>query len=165
MYLKKVSISAIIYCISAAILSVDVCAEDWIRKEFEVAGGGIFSFEFPTSWGKKPEYISADGVTQIRFGPYGPKSKPIFLLNVMAGVSTKTISDVQLLEFTKIEVEKLRSSAFETDIPISNFKVKDRRGLVCFQLTGLNVGDRNSTERRFLGGLPDHRVTKDSSDC
>ena len=38
MHLKKVSISAIVYCISAAIFSVDVCAEDWIQKEFEVAG-------------------------------------------------------------------------------------------------------------------------------
>jgi len=122
MLLKRILASAFICCAFVVIYCADARAEDWLKKEFEVAAGGILEFEFPPSWGKKPEYDFIDGVTNIRFGPYGPKSKPIFLLNVMAGVSTQAINSDQLLEITKTEVEKFRPTAFETDIPISAFQ-------------------------------------------
>jgi hypothetical protein len=97
-------------------------ADDWIHKSFETAGGGTLEFEFPKSWGKKPDYNIIDSITDIQFGPFGTKAKPIFLVHIQAVVAVDPISDTDLMEITKIEVENYKNTAFETDISISDFQ-------------------------------------------
>lgn len=104
------------------LFSADIRAEDWLHQSFKVAGGGTVEFSFPASWGKKPVYQDIDSVADIKFGPYGPKSKPIFLAHIQAVVAVDPISNPQLLAETKRNVEILKESAFETDIPISDFE-------------------------------------------
>ena len=103
-------------------ISVAAEADDWNRKSFKTVGGGALEFEFPKSWGKKPEYNIFDSVTDIQFGPFGTKAKPIFLVHLQAVVAVDPISDADLMEITKIEVENFRNTAFETDIPVSDFE-------------------------------------------
>jgi len=97
-------------------------ADDWVHKSFKAAGGGTLEFEYPRSWGKKPEYNIFDSITDIQFGPFGTKAKPIFLVHLQAVLAVDPISDNALMEITKIDVEEYRKTAFETDIPISDFQ-------------------------------------------
>lgn len=122
MLLKGVRNTAAIFCGLVLMISATAGADDWDHKSFKTVGGGTLEFDFPRSWGKKPEYKIFDSVTDIQFGPFGTKAKPIFLVHLQAVVAVDPISDADLMEVTKIEIEKFRSTAFETDIPISDFQ-------------------------------------------
>ena len=125
MLLKRARNAAAICCGLVLVISAAAKADDWIHKSFKTVGGGTLEFEFPRSWGRKPEYNIFDSVTDIQFGPFGTKTKPIFLVHLQAVVAVDPISDADLMEITKIEVEKFRNTAFETDIPISDFQGPD----------------------------------------
>lgn len=122
MRLKRARNTAAIYCGLVLIFSAAAKADDWIHKSFETVGGGTLEFEFPKSWGKKPDYNIFDSVTDIQFGPFGTKAKPIFLVHIQAVVAADPISDTDLMEITKIDVENYKNTAFETDILISDFQ-------------------------------------------
>lgn len=122
MLLKRGRSTAAIICGLVLMISVAAEADDWNHKSFKTVGGGALEFEFPRSWGKKPEYEIIDSITDIQFGPFGSKAKPIFLVHLQAVVAVDPISDADLMEITKIEVENFRNTAFETDIPVSDFE-------------------------------------------
>ena len=103
-------------------LCVAARAEDWAEREFEVTGEGLMTLTYPLSWGKKPSYDRNESITDLNFGPYGPKAKPIFLAHVQAIVAVDPIAEASLMELTKQMVEQFRATAFETDIPISDFQ-------------------------------------------
>ena len=87
-------------CLSAAVLafvfSAEARSEDWMQKSIEVAGGGSFEFEFPKSWGKKPDLDAADGTTSVRFGPFGPRKKPFFLVHIETVTTIEPITNEAL---------------------------------------------------------------------
>ena len=56
--------------------------DDWVDGEFKVAGGGVLSMSYPEYWGKKPERNANETITDLKFGPYGPRSKPVFMVRV-----------------------------------------------------------------------------------
>jgi len=122
MLLKRARNTAAIFCGLVLVLSATAGADDWNHKSFKTVGGGTLEFEFPKSWGKKPEYNIFESVTDIQFGPFGTKAKPIFLVHLQAVVAVEPISDADLMEITKLEVENFRNTAFETDIPVSDFE-------------------------------------------
>lgn len=124
-------------------LYANAWADDWAEKEFKVAGGGMLSLSYPLSWGKKPAYDIFDSITDIRFGPYGPKSKPIFFVHLQAVVGLEMPSDDDLMEIAKLEVEELKKTAFETDIPINDFDGANSRGLY------YSITDRESKRGEF----------------
>ncbi len=102
-------------------------AEDWARQSFDVKGvkKATMSFEFPLAWGKKPKYRTFDNVTDISFGPYGPKSKPVFLVNLQSVPTTQVISADQLKQIAETEVRLLSEDAFESEIPINELQGPD----------------------------------------
>lgn len=120
--LKRTISTTAILCGLVLAISSAAKADDWINKSFKAAGGGTLEFEYPRSWGKKPEYNIFDSVTDIQFGPFGSKAKPIFLVHIQAVVAIDPISDTDLMEITKIDVENYKNTAFETDISISDFQ-------------------------------------------
>lgn len=122
MLLKRARNTAAIFCGLILTISAAAVADDWSHKSFKTVGGGSLEFDFPRSWGKKPEYEIFESVTDIQFGPFGTRAKPIFLVHLQAVVAVDPISDADLMEITKIEVENLRNTAFETDIPVSDFQ-------------------------------------------
>ena len=111
-----------IICLASLTLSAPARADDWVEKTYEVTGEGTMTFSYPESWGKRPSYERADPITDLKFGPYGPKSKPIFLAHLQAVVAVELIPEASLMEAAKVEVENFRASAFETDIPINDFR-------------------------------------------
>jgi hypothetical protein len=121
MLVKKICLSVTTYCTAILVFSVPVEAnDDWRQSSFEVAGDGELIFEYPVSWGKKPQYEMVDSIAQIRFGPYGPKSKPVFLVSLVAVVALEPVGKEDLLLITKDEIENFKNSAFETEFPISD---------------------------------------------
>ncbi len=119
MFAKKIRITAAVCCGLAMTFSADVRADDWSQKSYKVAGGGALDFEFPQSWGKKPDVASAEGITTIRFGPYGPRKKPIFLVHVETVTAVEPVSAEDLMKVTEAEVASHKTIAAETDIPIN----------------------------------------------
>jgi len=122
MLLKSARNTAAVYFGLVLMFSAAAKADDWIHKSFKTVGGGTLEFEFPKSWGKKPDYNIVDSITDIQFGPFGTRAKPIFLVHIQAVVAVDPISDTDLMEITKIDVENYKNTAFETDIPISDFQ-------------------------------------------
>jgi hypothetical protein len=121
MLVKNVCLAVAAYCTAMMVFSMPAEAnDDWKQRSFEVAGDGELIIDYPVSWGKKPQYEMADSIAQIRFGPYGPKSKPVFLVSLQAVVALEPVSEEDLLLITKGEIEKLKGLAFETEIPISD---------------------------------------------
>lgn len=116
------------------LMSVSVNADDWTSRTFKIEGGGVLFMEYPLSWGKKPSYETFDTVTDIKFGPYGPKSKPIFLAQIQTVLAAEAPTPADLVEIAKIEVENVRNIAFETDIPINDFNGPTSNG-VYFSIT------------------------------
>lgn len=108
--------------ILSLLVSTALRADDWAEKSFEVTGGGTMTIAYPLSWGKKPSYDRDESITDLKFGPYGPKAKPIFLARLQTIVAVDRIQEASLEEVTKQEVENFRTTAFETDIPISRFE-------------------------------------------
>jgi len=110
---------------TVGILTLLLCSraqsEDWAEKSFEVTGKGTMTLSYPLSWGKKPSYERAESITDLKFGPYGPKSKPIFLVHLQAVVAVDPIAEASLQQVAKQEIESFRDTAFETDIPLNDF--------------------------------------------
>lgn len=116
------------------LLSVPGNADDWAAKTFKVEGGGVLFMEYPLSWGKKPSYETFENITDIKFGPYGPKSKPIFLAQLQSIVAADAPTPADLVEIAKIEVENVRNIAFETEFPLNEFAGPTSNG-VYFSIT------------------------------
>lgn len=104
------------------LFSVNSRADDWTQGSFDVAGGGVLTMEYPNYWGKKPKYETFDAVTDIQFGPYGPREKPFFLVHLQSFLAVDPISAKDLMEITEVEVTKLKQISFETDVPINDLQ-------------------------------------------
>ncbi len=109
------------------LLATTLTAEDWASQTYDVKGvkKAYMSFEFPLAWGKKPKYKSFDNVTDISFGPYGPKSKPVFLVNLQSVPTTGVITAEQLKQIAEAEIRLLSEEAFESEIPINEMQGPD----------------------------------------
>lgn len=108
-------------CIWLLMLSTDLRAdEDWLRQSFDVKGvkGGKLTMVYPKYWGKA-QYKGFENVTDVEFGPFGPRAKPVFMVHVQSVPMTGEITDEHLTAMTKAEVDAFSKVAFETDIPIS----------------------------------------------
>ncbi len=97
-------------------------ADDWTKKSVKVAGGGTLSFEFPKSWGKKPELDSYEGLTTIRFGPFGTRKKPVFLLHIASVTAIEPVTSENILKETEAEIINHKKIAAETDISINDLQ-------------------------------------------
>ncbi|HNP66086.1 MAG TPA: hypothetical protein PKH39_19315 [Woeseiaceae bacterium] len=104
-------------------------AEDWARQSFDVKGvkKAILTFEYPLSWGKKPKYKTFDNITDISFGPYGPKSKPLFLVHLQSVPTIEVITAEQLKKIAESDVRLLAEEAFESEIPINELQGPNNR--------------------------------------
>ncbi len=120
MSLEKSRIAVGVCCIWIIMLSTDLRAEDWARQNFDVAAvkKGLITIEYPKYWGE-PQYKEVDNITDIQFGPFGPKAKPVFLVHLQSVPVLEVISAEQLTAMTKAEVDAFSKVAFETDISIS----------------------------------------------
>lgn len=123
MYLDKIRWPVAVCCVFLWVAAPDSHAADWKQKSFKIEGGGILELEFPDSWGKKPAYNVYDDVTDLQFGPFGPKEKPLFLVHLVSVLALEPLSAEDLVKVTDLEIDNFRETAFETDIP-----VKDIRG-------------------------------------
>lgn len=101
--------------------SVAAADEEWVRRNFEVAGvkDAHLTFEYPLSWGKKPAYKTFDNVTDVEFGPYGPRSKPFFMVQLRSVPTVDPVTAEQLDQIAEVEVSQLAKAAFESEIPVS----------------------------------------------
>jgi hypothetical protein len=119
MSLEKSLIVVSLSCIWLVLLSAEIWAEDWTQQDFKVAAvkKGLISIEYPKYWGE-PKYGRVENITDIQFGPFGPKSKPVFLVHFQSVPVVAEISAEQLTTMTKAEADALSKIAFETDIPI-----------------------------------------------
>ncbi len=104
-------------------------AEDWAMQTFDVKGvkKASLTFEYPVSWGKKPRYKTFDNVTDISFGPYGPKSKPFFLVHLQSVPTVEVITAEQLQKIAESDVRLLAEEAFESEIPINELQGPNNR--------------------------------------
>jgi hypothetical protein len=122
MFLNRVQSAAAVCCGLILAFSAEVTAEDWIQKSVKVAGGGTLDFEFPESWGKKPTLDANEGVTTIRFGPYGPRKKPFFLVHIESVTAIELVSSEDLMKVTEAEATSHKRIAVETDIAINDLQ-------------------------------------------
>jgi hypothetical protein len=122
MLLNRVGTAVAICCGLILALAVKAEAEDWMQKSVEVAGGGTIDFEFPKSWGKKPEMHLVDGIATVRFGPYGPRKKPFFLVHLDTVTAVKPINAEDIKNMIAMEVEKHSKIAVETDILVNDIQ-------------------------------------------
>ncbi len=143
MRLKRARKWVVLCCGLVLLIAADAGAEDWIHKSYKVVGGGILDFEFPASWGKKPRYEKFDSVTDIQLGPYGPKSKPVFLFHLQSVISVEAISDADLMEITTVEIEKVKEISFETEVPVSEIEGPNVTGRF------FSITDQNSKRGEF----------------
>jgi hypothetical protein len=97
-------------------------SDDWMQKTVKVAGGGTLDFEFPESWGKKPDLHAADGVSSIRFGPYGPRKKPFFLVHIESVTALEPVSSEDVMGLIEQEATSHKRIAVETDVPINDLQ-------------------------------------------
>jgi hypothetical protein len=143
MLVNRVGKTAAFCCGLILALSVEASAEDWMQKSVKVAGGGTIGFKFPESWGKKPELDRVEGITTVRFGPYGPRKKPFFLVHLesVTGVEPVTAEDVK--NMAGIEVDNHRRIAVETDIPVNDIEGPNVSGHY------FSITDRNSKIGEF----------------
>lgn len=114
-------IAAGVCCAWLLLLAAEPRAEDWIQESFDVQAvkKGFISMEFPEYWGK-PEHRGIENITEIDFGPFGPRSKPVFHVSLRSVPLVSEISDDNLTEVTKAEASALLAVAFETEIPINS---------------------------------------------
>lgn len=106
------------------LLAATLNAEDWVSQDFDIKGvkKATVSFEFPLAWGKKPGYTTFDNVTDISFGPYGPKSKPEFLVRLQSVPTIEAITAGQLKQIAEAEIGQLSGVAFESSIAINELQ-------------------------------------------
>jgi hypothetical protein len=119
MSLKKFCLSAMVCCALALMMPANASAEDWINKSTKVVGDGLINFEHPESWGKKPEIKTGQSATNIRFGPYGPKRKPVFQVEVESVTTLEPAAGAEIRTIAEGEVANYKLSAAETDIPLN----------------------------------------------
>ncbi len=143
MLLEKFRIPATVLGGLLLVFSANLKADDWAERSFKVAGGGVLTMEYPESWGKKPRYETFDAVTDIRFGPFGPKAKPVFLVHTQSFLAVESISAEDLAEIAKVEVANFKETAFETDIAINELQSADN-AVLYFSIT-----DRESRRGEF----------------
>lgn len=113
---------SIVSCIFVSLQTSHAKADDWTQKSFKVAGGGSLQFEFPKSWGRKPAHNIVETITDIRFGPFGPREKPVFMVNVQSVLAADPINDEALLEIAEIDIANYKESTDQTDIPIKDLQ-------------------------------------------
>ena len=143
MLVNRVQTAAAICCGLILAFSAEVMAEDWIQKSLEVTGGGTFEFEFPKSWGKKPALDAVDGVTTVRFGPYGPRKKPFFLVKLESVTAVEPITREDIKKVTELEVANHKKNAMETNVPINDIQGPNVAGHY------FSITDRNSKIGEF----------------
>jgi hypothetical protein len=143
MLFRTICISAVALGGLTFVLSAEALSEDWLQKSVAVAGGGTFEFEFPTSWGKKPHLNEVDGITEIRFGPYGPRKKPIFLVHIETLTAIEPVTIEAITEVTDLEIESHKRVAVETDVPKNAIKGPNVIGLY------FSITDRSSKIGEF----------------
>ena len=121
MGLKQIWISAVLCGGVAFGLPASSQADDYITVSLEVANGGIMDIELIKSWGS-PTVDTTEGITNIRFGPNGPKKRPIFMAHIAALTANTTIPPEALMQITEKEIAQARELAAEATIPISDVK-------------------------------------------
>ncbi len=126
--LIKLANMAVIYTCLALLIAAPVSAEDWVQRNYEVIGDGSLQLDYPTAWGNKPKYETFDIVTELKFGPYGPREKPLLMIQLQSVLAAEAMTDEDLREISKVEVEKLKPLAFETDIPLNDVHGEHSRG-------------------------------------
>jgi hypothetical protein len=89
------------------------------QLSLNLEGGGVMAIEIPKSWGK-PAFDSGQGVNSIKFGPFGPKEKPVFLAQVIAAVAEVALAPGDLKQVAELEAENVRGVATETAIAIND---------------------------------------------
>jgi hypothetical protein len=120
MSLRNYSLSAIV-CLGLAVLApAHASAEDWIARSTKVVGDGSINFEYPKSWGKKPEVKTGQSATNIRFGPYGPRRKPTFQVEIESVTTMEPATEADVRTIAEGEVANYKPSAAETDIPLND---------------------------------------------
>ena len=122
MFLRQVFILVTAIGCLACILPAGAKAEDWMQKSVKVAGGGTMDFEFPVSWGKKPALDRAEGISTVRFGPYGPRKKPFFLVHLESVTAVEPVTAEDVKNMTVLEIDNQRKIAVETDIPVNDIE-------------------------------------------
>ena len=122
MSLRSICISAALCCGLILMVPAEAQSDDWMQKTVKVAGGGTLDFEFPESWGKKPDLHAADGVSSIRFGPYGPRKKPFFLVHIESVTALEPVSSEDVMGLTEQEATSHKRIAVETDVPINDLQ-------------------------------------------
>lgn len=127
MVLRKIWISAVLCGGLTFGLTASVQADDYITVSLEVASGGIMDIELVKSWGS-PTVDTTEGITNIRFGPNGPRKKPIFMAHVAALTANTPIPPEALMKITQNEIGEVRELAAETNIPISDVKGNNSSG-------------------------------------
>lgn len=113
----------------AALIVSNTHAEEWLERELKIEGGGSLAMAYPLSWGKKPQREVYDTVTDFTFGPFGPKSKPVFFLRIQTVLGATPLSSKELADVTKVEIDNFRQLAFETEISINPIEAPDAAGL------------------------------------
>lgn len=101
----------------------------WRLHSFELENFGTVEWQYPVSWGKEPEIQTGENVTVLRFGPYGPKAKPEFMvvLNAQPAIAD-SVTDEQLKGMLEGFAEALKSSAQESEIPLNKVTGKNAFG-------------------------------------
>lgn len=122
MSLRSICISAALCCELILMVPAEAQSDDWMQKTVKVAGGGTLDFEFPESWGKKPDLHAADGVSSIRFGPYGPRKKPFFLVHIESVTALEPVSSEDVMGLIEQEATSHKRIAVETDVPINDLQ-------------------------------------------
>ena len=152
MFFRKICISAVVLGGLTVVLSAEARSEDWRQKSVAVAGGGTFEFEFPTSWGKKPNLNAVDGITSVRFGPYGPRKKPFFLVHIETVTAIEPVTIEAITELTDLEIESHKRIAVETDVPKNDIRGPNVIGLY-FSITdrSSNLGEYDYMTLAILG--------------
>ena len=143
MFLRQVFVLATAIGCLACILSAEAKAEDWMQKSVKVAGGGTIDFEFPKSWGKKPELDHVEGITTVRFGPYGPRKKPFFLVHLESVTAVEPVKAEDVKNMTVLEIDNHKKIAIETDIPANDIEGPSVSGHY------FSITDRNSKIGEF----------------
>ena len=121
MTLRKIWISAVLCGGLTFGLTASVQADDYITVSLEVASGGIMDIELVKSWGS-PTVDTTEGITNIRFGPNGPRQKPIFMAHIAALTANTVIPPEALMQITQKEIGQVRELAAEANIPINDVK-------------------------------------------
>lgn len=122
MLLNRISVATAGGCVLALLLSSGLRADDWRVRNYDVPGGGMMTMEYPEYWGKKPKFEVFEDVTEIQFGPYGPKSKPFFFVHMVSAIASDPIGADDLLKITEEEIGKFRNVAMETDIAVNTLQ-------------------------------------------